>query len=677
MNMKSLIYRSIWGLSVWAARITAAVALMAAVAGYAQTPPASVSPDLQEIVKFTQAHMSDDVVISYIKNANKTYSLSADDMLYLNSQGVSQAVLAAMLSAKSAAGSVPPPAPVAAPAPEPASPPPVAPPTPGLAPAPMAPPPGLADNFGMDGGLNPSLWTMQSGILAGLAANHGSALVPASLGFSPAGMQMSGPGGIGQMTGIQSIGSYAAPFSMSVTVSGNSEVAIPFEVYLVTADLRQWLSLSGHLGGPGARPGGDIRVSGGIPGLFGHVNIPLGGERRSPEHGVWINYTGSALPPSVLGFKIFEEPLPGVPYTIQMTVGPDGLASVVFLTPAGMTLAERTGLSVGTGPFNVVLATRNGPTAANWNSVQLAPLGPPPAPVVAAPPETPTLDYFQAHLTPYGQWVDVPGVGAAWVPAEANNPLWRPYMDAGHWEYTDAGWFWASDYPWGDMAFHYGRWIDNEFTGGRWAWVPGYDWAPSWVAWREGDGGLGWAPLPWGVDFRVGVGLFWHGGLVVDGGVGIDFGLGFDAFCFVGADHFWGGDYHRYAFDRERAHAFYDHSHFHAGYHMEGGHLRAEGLGREHMAAMTHHEVAEHRASEMRHAEEGRHFAQRTAEHKELARSTERGREPGRAEANRPADQRERTAASNPNNRPGANSKQQPVAKKPAPSKSKQEDSKR
>jgi hypothetical protein len=671
MNIKSLIFRTIRGFSLWAARIAAMIALLAASASYAQTPPANVSPDLQEIVKFTQAHMSDDVIISYIKNANKTYSLSADDMLYLNSQGVSQGVLAAMLAAKSSAApvAVPPPAP----APEPAAPapaPPVA-PVPAPMPAPMAPPPGLADNFGMDGGLNPSLWTMQSGIVAGLAANHGSAVVPANIGFSPAGMQMSGPGGFAQMTGIQSIGSYAAPFSMSVTVSGMSEVAIPFEVYLVTADLRQWLSLSGHLGGPGAR-GGDIRVSGGIPGLFGHVNIPLG-ERRSPEHGVWINYTGSALPPSALGFKIFEEPLPGVPYTIQMTVTPDGLASVVFLNPAGMTLAERTGLSVGTGPFNVVLATRNGPTSGNWNSIQLTPLAPPPPP---APPETPTIDYFQAHLSPYGQWINVPGIGAAWVPAEANNPLWRPYMDAGHWEYTDAGWFWQSDYPWGDMAFHYGRWINNGFTGGRWAWVPGYDWAPSWVAWREGDGGFGWAPLPWGVDFHVGVGLFWHGGLVVDGGVGIDFGLGFDAFCFVGADHFWGGDYHRFAFDHERARVFFDHSHFHAGYRMEGGHLRAEGLGREHIAAITHHEVVEHKASEMRHAEETKHFTQRAAEHKELARSTERGRETGRAEANRPGEQRDRTTAGIPGNRPGTNPKQQP-AKKPAPSKPKEEDSKR
>ena len=37
--------------------------------------PANVSPDLQQIVKLAQAQMSDDVIVSFIKNAGKSYRL--------------------------------------------------------------------------------------------------------------------------------------------------------------------------------------------------------------------------------------------------------------------------------------------------------------------------------------------------------------------------------------------------------------------------------------------------------------------------------------------------------------------------------------------------------------------------------------------------------------------------
>ena len=584
----------------------------------AQTSAANLSPDLQEIVKFAQAHMTDDVILTYIKNSGKVYRLSGDDMIYLSSQGVSQPVISALLQT---AGGAPAPAPAPGPGPAPA---PI--PAPGPAPAPApAPPPGFLDVFTSDAGLNPSVWFMQTPLVQSLAQWNASAPMPPMLAFGPGGMQMSGVNGPGQFTGIQSIGVYMAPFALTATVSGLAPEGIPFEVYLVSPDLRQWLSVAGHLGGMGRR-----HEEVGVRTPFGGFRVPVG-EGRSPEYGIWANWTGSAQPISALGNKIYPEPIPGVPYTITMTVDAGGMGSVSIQDPSGISLGAMNAMPVGTGPFNVVLASRRmGPTFANWQSVQLTPLGAPPV-VMTAPPATPTIDYFQAHLTPYGQWVDVPGVGAAWIPAEANVPGWRPYMDAGHWEYTDAGWFWQSDYPWGDMAFHYGRWVNNEFTAGRWAWVPGYDWAPSWVSWREGAGGMGWAPLPWGVEYRVGLGLYWHGALVVDG---VGFGLGFDSYVFVDHDHFWGGDYHRYAFDRERSREFYGHSEFHAGYRMEGGHLRAEGLGRDHMAAITHHEVVVHRADELRHAEEHHDFAKRTDEHHELAHATvAHGREPGRPEA--------------------------------------------
>ena len=244
-----------------------------------------------------------------------------------------------------------------------------------------------------------------------------------------------------------------------------------------------------------------------MPFFRGSVNIPLGGG-PSPEHGVWVNYTGSALPISALGNKICENAAAGVPYTIQMTVGPDGMASVAFLDAAGVTSGSAEGLPVGTGPFYIVLADRQ------WSDIrQLAirrvdPACPASRSRLRAPvaPATPTFDYFQGQLTPYGHWIDVPGVGACWVPAEASLPGWRPYVDSGHWEYTDAGWYWRSDYPWGEIAFHYGRWLNDARTGFVWAWAPQYDWAPSWVCWRYADGAgcMGWAPLPWDARIRLG-----------------------------------------------------------------------------------------------------------------------------------------------------------------------------
>ena len=73
----------------FAAVVMAWIFLTASPAANAQAPAANLSPDLQQIVKLAQAHMSDDVILSFVKGSGKTYTLSADDMVYLNSQGVS------------------------------------------------------------------------------------------------------------------------------------------------------------------------------------------------------------------------------------------------------------------------------------------------------------------------------------------------------------------------------------------------------------------------------------------------------------------------------------------------------------------------------------------------------------------------------------------------------------
>jgi hypothetical protein len=148
----------------------------------------------------------------------------------------------------------------------------------------------------------------------------------------------------------------------------------------------------------------------------------------------------------------------------------------------------------------------------------------PPDPSAQGAPADGQMDIntFYTNLSPYGHWVQVSDYGSVWVPFNMVAG-WRPYT-LGHWVMTDYGWTWVSDEPFGWAAYHYGRWVDDPTYG--WSWVPGYDWGPAWVAWRNGGGYIGWAPLPPQVGFSAGVGLEL-------GGVNLDVVVQPAAYCFV------------------------------------------------------------------------------------------------------------------------------------------------
>jgi hypothetical protein len=114
-----------------------------------------------------------------------------------------------------------------------------------------------------------------------------------------------------------------------------------------------------------------------------------------------------------------------------------------------------------------------------------------------------SVSYFYDSLSPYGEWFQEPSYGWCWTPYDVSAD-WRPYSD-GHWEYSDYGWSWASNEPWGWASYHYGRWFFDDSYG--WVWVPGTEWAPAWVAWRYGDDYVGWAPLPPTASWDVSAGL--------------------------------------------------------------------------------------------------------------------------------------------------------------------------
>lgn len=98
---------------------------------------------------------------------------------------------------------------------------------------------------------------------------------------------------------------------------------------------------------------------------------------------------------------------------------------------------------------------------------------------------------FNAPLSPYGSWVTIGQWGRCWHPTHVAVG-WRPYS-VGSWVWTDAGWFWQSDEPWGWATFHYGSWYMDPTMG--WVWIPGTDWAPAWVSWRYNNDYMGWAPI--------------------------------------------------------------------------------------------------------------------------------------------------------------------------------------
>ncbi len=106
------------------------------------------------------------------------------------------------------------------------------------------------------------------------------------------------------------------------------------------------------------------------------------------------------------------------------------------------------------------------------------------------------LTDFRPALDPYGTWTDDPTYGRVWAPsADQLGADFQPYETAGSWDYVDGDYVWVSDYAWGWICFHYGRWA---LGAGGWVWVPGRTYAGAWVSWRVGDdamGYVGWAPM--------------------------------------------------------------------------------------------------------------------------------------------------------------------------------------
>ena len=123
-------------------------------------------------------------------------------------------------------------------------------------------------------------------------------------------------------------------------------------------------------------------------------------------------------------------------------------------------------------------------------------------PLAPAHAQAVSFDAFHDELARSGDWVYSDRWGEVWIPGDVDADF-HPYDTNGRWVDTDEyGYVWDSDYDWGEIAFHYGRWVNDPDDG--WLWIPGTLWSPGWVVWRSNDRYMGWMPLPPDDDFLGG-----------------------------------------------------------------------------------------------------------------------------------------------------------------------------
>ncbi len=211
----------------------------------------------------------------------------------------------------------------------------------------------LVDSFTSDSSLNTTLWTTNSQFLESLAAASSSppaSFVTPQLSFSSSGMEMTGVDGYFQTAGIQSLMTFTPPFTVQANVMGTEATGNPFELFLASSDLSQFLTVSGNLNS----------ANGGYYGIWTTApNISQ----------LW--QLGEQLQPATLAALNVE-------YTINISVNMQGGATVIVQNSNGTLFGSASNLQVGTGPFYLVLGQREGapnlppgPNVAYWNNVSV------------------------------------------------------------------------------------------------------------------------------------------------------------------------------------------------------------------------------------------------------------------------------------------------------------------
>jgi hypothetical protein len=143
---------------------------------------------------------------------------------------------------------------------------------------------------------------------------------------------------------------------------------------------------------------------------------------------------------------------------------------------------------------------------------------------------------------------------------------WAPYT-YGNWEWTNDGWYWNSDEPFGYITYHYGRWYNDEYYG--WIWVPDDQWAPAWVEWRYDEDNIGWAPLPPYAVFSIGIGLHYTH----------EYHPNYAYWNFVGYNHFCDANVYNYYAGPKVKYRIYSNTVLRNDYDYNNGRVINRGIG--------------------------------------------------------------------------------------------------
>jgi len=177
-----------------------------------------------------------------------------------------------------------------------------------------------------------------------------------------------------------------------------------------------------------------------------------------------------------------------------------------------------------------------------------------------------SIGMFYNSLRPYGEWIQLDANLTVWRPQNIYHN-WRPYSE-GRWYWSDQGWYWDSDEPFGWATYHYGRWYNDDYYG--WIWIPDDQWGPSWVEWRYNDDYIGWAPLPPYASFRFDLGIHfsigWHSN--------------YGYWNFVSYNHFCDHRMHVYIMDDYRSERIFHSTKYRTNYYVDRDRIVNGGIDR-------------------------------------------------------------------------------------------------